>query len=240
MAAALQHVIRHMQAADYGDQLFGYFFTGLDERGVVSLEHPHRGTERLQPARRRAPFATGCGRSIAPPEALRAAWNDPRVDFDTAAVPVQAARQAGRNERTFRDPATEMPVIDWYLFYNDLIPDTIDGFPRAAKEARDGRQGGGHVLLLHVRVRRRPGVRPQRDGPAAALEASGLRRGHRQLLQPRAGPRRGLRPRADHLRRPARQALVSRQRHRLVPLRRDERAPARIGRRSPVIARNWA
>ena len=29
MAAGLQHVIRHMQASDYGAHLFGYFFTGL-------------------------------------------------------------------------------------------------------------------------------------------------------------------------------------------------------------------
>jgi hypothetical protein len=61
-------------------------------------------------------------------DALRRAWNDPRADFDSAVVPSQAAREAGRNERTFRDPATQMPVIDWYLFYNDLVPDTMEVF----------------------------------------------------------------------------------------------------------------
>jgi hypothetical protein len=68
------------------------------------------------------------------PDALREAWSDARVDFDSVQVPTQAARQHGR-ERTFRDPAAEMPVIDYYLFYNDIIPDTIDCFCRAAKEA---------------------------------------------------------------------------------------------------------
>jgi hypothetical protein len=69
--------------------------------------------------------------------ALRAAWNDPRVDFDTAGVPSQAMRQASRNAQTFRDPITEMPVIDWYLFYNDIIPDTMDCVGHSAKEASD-------------------------------------------------------------------------------------------------------
>ena len=69
------------------------------------------------------------------PETLQRAWNVPGVDFSTVTVPSQDARQRGRNERTFRDPTTEMPVIDWYLFYNDIIPGTIDHFCHAAKKA---------------------------------------------------------------------------------------------------------
>ena len=83
----------------------------------------------------------------------------PGRDFDTAAVPSQAARQAGRNERTFRDPHTEMPVIDWYLFYNDLVPETMEVFLRVRRR-RAIPQGGRRILLLHVRVRRGPGIRP--------------------------------------------------------------------------------
>jgi len=139
MAAGLQHVIRHMQASDYGAHLFGYFFTGLmseewyhwsihtDELSDYSTHAVHAFRAWL-----RAKYATV--------EALRRAWNSPSADFNSADVPSQPARQRGRNERTFRDPTTEMPVIDWYLFYNDLIPDTIDGFARAAKEACEGRK----------------------------------------------------------------------------------------------------
>jgi beta-galactosidase len=138
-AAALQQVIRHMQASDYGAHLFGYFFTGL-----MSEEWYHWSihTDELSdysPHAVRA-FRDWLREKYRMAEALRAAWNDPQVDFSTAAVPGQDARQRGRNERTFRDPATEMPVIDWYLFYNDLIPDAIDGFARAAKEASEGRK----------------------------------------------------------------------------------------------------
>jgi len=72
--------------------------------------------------------------------ALRAAWNDPQADFEIVSIPTQARRQAGGKERTFRDPATEMAVIDWYLFFNELIPGTIDHFAQAAKAALDRRQ----------------------------------------------------------------------------------------------------
>jgi len=43
----------------------------------------------------------------------------------------------------FREPLTEMQVIDWYLFYNDIIPDTIDHFCRAAKEASSFKKAVG-------------------------------------------------------------------------------------------------
>ena len=138
-AAGLQHLIRHMQASDYGDRVFGYFFTGL-----MSEEWYHWSihTDELSdysPHAVRA-FRDWLRTKYRTTSALRSAWNDSQVDFSTAAVPGQAERQRARNERTFRDPNTEMPVIDWYLFFNDLIPDTIHGFARAAKEASESRK----------------------------------------------------------------------------------------------------
>jgi hypothetical protein len=139
MAAALGRVLAHIRTSDYGGRLFGCFFTGLMTEewyhwsihtGELSDYGPH--AERAFRDWLRAKYRTTA--------ALQAAWNDPHADFDTVAVPTQARRQAGRNERTFRDPDTEMAVIDWYLFFNELIPDTIDHFARAAKEALNRRQ----------------------------------------------------------------------------------------------------
>ncbi len=138
MAAALQRVIRHLQASEYGAHLFGCFFTGLMTEewyhwsihtGELSDYSPH--AQRAFRDWLRARYLTAA--------ALETAWNDPHAAFDNVAIPTQARRQAGRHERTFRDPATEMAVIDWYLFFNDLIPDTIDHFARTAKEALDRR-----------------------------------------------------------------------------------------------------
>ena len=133
MATGLQQVIRHMQASDYGDRMFGYFFTGLmSEEWYHWSIHTNELSDYSPPAVRA--FRDWLRAKYRTPGALRAAWNDLPVDFDSAAVPGQAARQRGR-EHTFRDVRTEMAVIDWYLFYNDLIPGTIDEFARAAKEA---------------------------------------------------------------------------------------------------------
>jgi beta-galactosidase len=138
MASGLQQVIRHMQESDYGDRMFGYFFTGLmtEEWYHWSIHTNELSDYSVHAVRAfrdwlRAKYGTA--------QALRTAWSDPRVDFDSASVPTQAARQRDR-ERTFRDPAIEMPVIDWYEFHNDLIPDTIEVFARAAKKACEGRK----------------------------------------------------------------------------------------------------
>jgi hypothetical protein len=139
MAAALGRVLAHIRTSDYGGRLFGCFFTGLMSEewyhwsihtGELSDYSPH--AERAFRDWLRARYRTAA--------ALQAAWNDAHADFDTVGIPTQARRQAGRDERTFRDLATEMAVIDWYLFFNELIPDTIDHFARAAKEALDRRQ----------------------------------------------------------------------------------------------------
>lgn len=141
-AAALRHLIRHLQTADYGAHVFGYMVTGL-----MSEEWYHWSihTNELSDY---SPHAVQAYRAwlqskYKTPEDLRRAWSDPRVDFGCAAIPSQAARQAGRNERTFREPASEMPVIDWYLFYNDLVPDTMEVFLQAAKDAADFRKAVG-------------------------------------------------------------------------------------------------
>ena len=140
-AMALQQLIRHMQQSDYGAQMFGYMVTGLM---TEEWYHWSIHTNELSDY---CPHATHAFRDwlrakyrIA--SALRSAWNDPRVDFESASVPSQEARQLDR-ARTFRDPLTEMAVIDWYLFYNDIVPDTIDYFCRVAKEASDFKKAVG-------------------------------------------------------------------------------------------------
>ncbi len=139
MAAGLQHVIRHMRTSHYGARLFGCFFTGLMTEewyhwsihtGELSDYSPH-GVRAFRDWLR-TKYRTAA--------ALQTAWNDPHAEFEKVIVPSPAARETGRNQRTFRDPAAEMAVIDWYLFFNELIPDTIDHFARAAKEALDRRQ----------------------------------------------------------------------------------------------------
>ena len=132
-AAALQRVIRHMQESDYGAQMFGAMVTGLMSEEWYHWSIHTNELSDYSPHAARA-FREWLRAKYRTEAALRRAWNDTDVTFENAAVPTQEARQRGR-ERTFRDPAAEMPVIDWYLFYNDVLPDTMEVFLRAAKEA---------------------------------------------------------------------------------------------------------
>jgi hypothetical protein len=135
MADGLKRLIRHMQKSDYGSHLFGFMVTGL-----MTEEWYHWSIHTNQLADYSTHMTVAFQRWLRgryrDADALRQSWRDPALTFESAQIPSQAARQLGR-ERTFRDPETEMNVIDYYLFYNDIIPDTIDHFCAAAKEASD-------------------------------------------------------------------------------------------------------
>ncbi len=132
-ASALRRIIDHTLNADYREHLFGYILTGL-----MSEEWYHWSihTNQLSDYSSHAThaFRDWLRAKYENSSSLREAWNQPSIDFDSVTVPSPSDRQNAR-ERTFRDPQTEMPVIDWYLFYNDLIPDTMEVFLRAAKES---------------------------------------------------------------------------------------------------------
>lgn len=140
-AGALDALIRHMQASDYGAHMFGYMVTGLmsEEWYHWSIHTGELSDYSLHAA---GAFRAWLRRKYRSRAALRAAWNDPAADFDTVSVPAADARRADR-DRIFRDPDREMPVIDWYLFYNDLVPETMDVFLRVAKEASGFRKAIG-------------------------------------------------------------------------------------------------
>jgi len=74
--------------------------------------------------------------------ALRAAWNDPGISFNTAEVP-SAEQQLQAKLYTFRDPARERNVIDYYWCFADLTSDLLIDFCRAVKEATGGNKLAG-------------------------------------------------------------------------------------------------
>ena len=138
MAAALQHLVRHIQSSDYGDHVFGYMVTGLM---TEEWYHWSIHTDELSDYSRHMldAFRAWLRTRYRTVDALRQAWHNAQVDFDSAAIPRQAERQSGR-ERTFRDPTTDMPVIDYYQYYNEVIPELIDYFAWATKQACAGRK----------------------------------------------------------------------------------------------------
>jgi hypothetical protein len=67
-------------------------------------------------------------------EALRAAWADPAASLASAEVPGLAARR-GTRDGSFRDPATEQRVIDYYRCQHEVVADAILRFCRIVKES---------------------------------------------------------------------------------------------------------
>ena len=74
--------------------------------------------------------------------AFRAAWNNPQISFDTAEVP-SAEEQLQTKLYTFRDPARERNVIDYYRCFADLSSDLVIDFCRTVKEATGGKKLAG-------------------------------------------------------------------------------------------------
>jgi hypothetical protein len=69
--------------------------------------------------------------------ALRAAWNDGRVDYDTAEVP-SGDRQRRTLNHIFRDPTREGQVIDYYRALADLAADLVNDYCHTVKVATQG------------------------------------------------------------------------------------------------------
>src|SRR5579872_1661899 len=137
----LRATIAHIQGSDYAAYIFGYMITGMF---TEEWYHWSSGSDLLSdynPQMARA-FRDWLRQRYGTAENLRAAWNDPTAEFDAVLIPSKAER-LGDRARTFRDPATEMRVIDFYLFYNDIVPETIDYFCKVAKEASGGAKAVG-------------------------------------------------------------------------------------------------
>jgi hypothetical protein len=75
--------------------------------------------------------------------ALRAAWShSPSVTFETAAVPA-AERQLEARLHTFRDPAAEQDIIDYFAALAELCGDAVIALCRTIKEETGGKRLAG-------------------------------------------------------------------------------------------------
>lgn len=73
---------------------------------------------------------------------LRSAWDNPGVNFDTAAVP-SADVQFKTSQYTFRNPRKEQQVIDYYRCLSDLCADLLIEFCTTVKKNTAGKALAG-------------------------------------------------------------------------------------------------
>ncbi len=138
MAMALRKTIEHMQTSAYGRNIFGYEIAALG-----SEEWYHLSVNQLQfgdynPHMRRA-FRTWVKDRYGTRDNLRKAWNRSDIDFDQVVIPGKRER-LGDATKIFRKPSTEMSVIDFYIFWSEIVAETIDYFAGIVKEVTAGKK----------------------------------------------------------------------------------------------------
>ena len=133
---ALQRFIQHVLESRFGPHVFGWFLSGMH---TEEFYHWACSTERLAgySAPTVAAFRQWLRARYGDVSVLREAWGEADVDFDTAAVPTRQER-LDQGDGMFRSPGLRN-VVDFYLFWNELIPETIDAFAATAKKASSGR-----------------------------------------------------------------------------------------------------
>jgi hypothetical protein len=133
MVYGLEQLVGHIQNSNYGKHVIGYMLNSL-----YSEEWYHWSCGVLQMSDYSQPmvkwFRQWLKQKYGTNENLQKAWRNPSIDFDSAVIPPESLRRLNP-QRTFRDPALEMQVIDYDLCQNDIVPDTIDYFAAAVKKA---------------------------------------------------------------------------------------------------------
>ena len=136
---ALRKFIEHVRSSPYADRVIGYHIAGLHSEewfyyNIMGQELSYWGYDKAS----LAAFRKFIEKRYGTVDALRKAWKDPAVDFASAAVPSKEDRLK-TDLGFFRDPAKSRRVIDFHLYYNDTVADTIEYFARLVKDA-NGRE----------------------------------------------------------------------------------------------------
>ncbi len=133
---ALDRLIRHVLQSRFGPHVFGWCLSGMH---TEEFYHWACSTEHLAgySVPTVAAFRQWLRARYGDVSTLRKAWDQADVDFDNAAVPTRQQR-LDQGDGMFRSPERRN-VVDFYLFCNELIPETIDYFASVAKKASSGR-----------------------------------------------------------------------------------------------------
>ena len=135
---ALRRFLQHVDQAGYNKHIFGYFLAGMD---TEEWYHWSSGSNQLAgySSHTRNAYQDWLRKKYRDDLTLQHAWNKTKITFNDVAVPAREER-FDLDQGTFRDPGKKMNVIDFYQFYNEIVPETIDYFARIVKEETGGRK----------------------------------------------------------------------------------------------------
>jgi hypothetical protein len=138
IGSALAKLIGRLQESRHAERIFGYVLSGLHTEEFYHWTCGSNQCAGYSP-HTVAAFRQFLRRRYRDTGALQSAWRSLDVSFDNAGIPSSRERRAA-NHSPFRDPAVARNVIDFYQFWNELIPDTIDYFAGFARRATRGRK----------------------------------------------------------------------------------------------------
>lgn len=136
--AFLRAYIGHLRAVGLYDRVIAYQpATGVCGEWIKSWSSMETACGDFSAPMRRAFGAWLRRRYHEDVQALRAAWGDADVSFDSAEVP-STEEQRTTTQHLFRDPAREQKTIDYYACYAETSADALLGFCRTIKEETGG------------------------------------------------------------------------------------------------------
>jgi len=135
---ALAQMIRHIQSRDDAGHVVGYhlahghtgewFWWGYSDDCPLDFNPSYRDA-----------FVAFLRRRYHTETALRQAWRDERVTFDTVTLPGRAERRQG-DDGVLRHTARSCRLLDFYTFHNAVLVETIERLAAVVKSATDRRQ----------------------------------------------------------------------------------------------------
>lgn len=134
----LRDLIRHVEQSPYAGHIIGYQPAGGEASEWYWWGHGG-GLIDYSPAARDRFRKWLRSRYAGQVAALRQAWNDPQVTFETATPPSEEARRTSEHG-FFRDARRARAVIDYQQFLSDMTAGNIKRSCRIVKEATEGRK----------------------------------------------------------------------------------------------------
>ncbi|MBI4027728.1 MAG: hypothetical protein HY360_22270 [Verrucomicrobia bacterium] len=130
---ALRQLIRHIKAQPYASHVAGFCISPYEWFHWRWMDADVDVSEPMA-----AGFRKWLEKKYKDEGRIREAWHDPTVTRSGITVPLKKEREhavAG----LFRDPQKHARVIDFYIYYSEVIADSLLRFAKAVKEETDGR-----------------------------------------------------------------------------------------------------
>jgi len=134
-SAALRSFLQHLRATPNGHRIVGMtLFSGMSGEWTYSWGTDFHDYSPVQVAG----FRAWLRKKYSTDEKLRAAWNDERVSFETAAIPTPNRRAEG-DFFEFFDPAKGRQVPDYMRYHSEVVASLLTHFAQLVKEETNGR-----------------------------------------------------------------------------------------------------